>query len=403
MSVFTSKIDILLPSYLKSASESVHQLYGASEALSYLEYIEELAHPAIYLLEYIMSRAPSDIGDVNGVLGGRPQPPSPPTSVYASPSLASPPAPLGPLDLLKKHDIVRSFSEFHIKRDATYIAPVSVDIKDIYNRLRSLPPTTRTSPCTTSLACTSEPVPVHRNDVKLGYIVLNEKEFKHLWDNNEIKLTMVDIPMTHGYPNLCQHIHIHQQATDAINFKITSCILLGSNDKIDVNWKKDYFAQKLYLVALAIMVDEPRTRNILRPYRRDSSQHHVPSIGNVFVILRGPTSQDIYDKVNHPGIVSSHVFDQAAISGPLDSHTHSLISLCAHETMWNKAHRHIQMYFPHVTNIIKWQEEATSTSKTTLGRTSAASSTSTLTTNIMHNKGATITIKYNDDNVMEID
>ena len=73
--MFTSKIDILLPSYLKSASESVHQLYGASEALSYLEYFEELAHPATYLLEYIMSRAASDIGDISGVMGGRPQPP----------------------------------------------------------------------------------------------------------------------------------------------------------------------------------------------------------------------------------------------------------------------------------------------------------------------------------------
>ena len=105
--MFTSKIDILLPSYLKSASESVHQLYGASEALSYLEYIEELAHPATYLLEYIMSRAASDIGDVSGVMGGRPQPPSPPTSVHASPSPA-PPSPLGPLDLLNKPDIIKS-------------------------------------------------------------------------------------------------------------------------------------------------------------------------------------------------------------------------------------------------------------------------------------------------------
>ena len=163
-------------------------------------------------------------------------------------------------------------------------------------------------------------------------------------------------------------------------------------------------------------VDEPRMRNILRPYRRDSSQHqefelnqltstpppHVPSTGNVLVILRGPKSQYIYDKVNHPGIVSSHVFDQTAISGPLNSHAHSLISLCAHDTIWSKAHRHIQMYFLHMMNIIKWLEEATSTSKT-LGRTSATSSTSTLTTNIMHSKGATITIKYNDDNIMEID
>ena len=128
VSVFTSKIDILLPSYLKSASESVHQLHSASEALSYLECIEELAHPAAYLLEYIMSRAPSDIGDISGVMGGRPQPPSPPTSVHASPSPA-PQSPLGPLDLLNKPDIIKGVAEFHIKRDASYIAPASLDIK----------------------------------------------------------------------------------------------------------------------------------------------------------------------------------------------------------------------------------------------------------------------------------
>ena len=94
--VFASKIDIILPSYLKSASESVHQLYCTSEAWSYLEYIEELARPAVRFLEYTMSRAASDISDVSGALGGRPQPPSPPTSVHPSP--ASPPAPLGPLE-----------------------------------------------------------------------------------------------------------------------------------------------------------------------------------------------------------------------------------------------------------------------------------------------------------------
>ena len=228
-------------------------------------------------------------------------------------------------------------------------------------------------------------------------------------------MTNVDIAMTHGYPNLYQHIHIHQQATDAINFKVTSCILLGSNDKIDINWTRDYLGQRTYLVAIAIQADEPRTRNILRPYRRNSSQHqelelnqprstpplHAPSIGNFLVILRGPTSQYIYDKVNHPGIVSSHVFNQTAISGPLNSHACSLISLRACDAIWSKAQCHIQMYFPHMMPIIKRQEEATSTSKT-LGRTSATSSTSTLTTNIMHSKGATITIKYNDD-IMEID
>ena len=221
--------------------------------------------------------------------------------------------------------------------------------------------------------------------------------------------------MQHGYPNLYQHIHLHQQATDAINFKMTSCVLVGSNDKIDINWKKDYLGQNLYLVAINIKVDEPQTRNILRPYRRDSSQHqefelnqptstpplHVQNVGHQLVVLRGPTGQYIFDKVNHPAIISSHVLDQTSISGPLNSNSHSLISLCSHDTIWSKAHRHIHMYFPHMMNIVKWQEDATSTSKT-MGRTSATSSTSTLTTNIMRSKVAIISIKYNDD-VMEID
>ena len=108
-----------------------------------------------------------------------------------------------------------------------------------------------------------------------------------------------------------------------------------------------------------------------------------------------------FGKVNRPAIISSHVFDQTSISGPLNSNSHSLISLCSHDTIWSKAHRHVHVYFPHMMNIVKWQAEATSTSKT-VGRTSATSSTSTLTTNIMHSKGATVTINYNDD-IMEMD
>ena len=50
--------------------------------------------------------------------------------------------------------------------------------------------------------------PLHHNDSKIGYIVLNEKEHNHLYDNDEIKLTNVDIAMQHGYPNLYQHIHL---------------------------------------------------------------------------------------------------------------------------------------------------------------------------------------------------
>ena len=317
---------------------------------------------------------------------------------------------------MTKPDIVKSVSEFHIKGDASYIAPASMDIKDIYNKFDE------TTWNTSDLSLNDlnlryfRSCPLHRNDGKIGYIVLTEKGYQHLWDNDEIKMTNVDIAVSHGYPNLYQHIRIHQQSTDAINFKITSCILVGSNDKIDINWKREYLGERLFLIAINIMVDEPKTRNILRPYRRDSSQHqefelnqptstptpHVPSISNVLVILRGPTGQYIYDKVNHPGIVSSHVLDQTAISGPLNFHAHSLISLCAHDTIWSKAHRHIQMYFPHMMNIIKWQEETTSATSRTMGKTPGTSSTA-LTTNIMHSKGATITINYNDDNTMDID
>ena len=114
---------------------------------------------------------------------------------------------------------------------------------------------------------------LHQNDSKSGYIVLAEREYNHLYDNDEIKLTNVDIALQHGYPNLYQHVHLHQQATDAINFKITSCVLVGSNDKIDIDWKKDYLGQNRYLIAILVKVDEPRTRSILRPYHRDSSQH----------------------------------------------------------------------------------------------------------------------------------
>ena len=192
--------------------------------------------------------------------------------MYPSPSPTSPPQPLGPLDLLKKHDIVRSFSEFHIKRDATYVAPPSMDIKEIYNRLEEpvLQPDWNLEDIILRYfrAC-----PLHQNDSKMGYIVLTEKEDNHLYDNDEIKLTNVNIAMQYGYPNLYQHIHLHQQATDAINVKITSCVVVGSNEKVDINWKKDCLGQNLYLIAILIEVDEPRTRNILHPHRRDSSQH----------------------------------------------------------------------------------------------------------------------------------
>ena len=174
----------------------------------------------------------------------------------------------------------------------------------------------------------------------MGYIVLTEKEYNHLYDNDEIKLTNVDIAMQHGYPNLYQHIHLHQQATDAINFKITSCVLVGSNDKIDINWKKDFLGQNLYLIAIAIKVDEPRTRNILRPYRRDSSQHqefelnqptstpplHVQSVGHQWYFVDQQPSTSLTKSTIQPSSpvtsLTRHQFQH------LSTPTHIRSSVC---------------------------------------------------------------------------
>ena len=82
---------------------------------------------------------------------------------------------------MKKCDIMRSFAEFHIKRDVptlhkfeepTFAQDLGLEHYILrYFRAR----------------------PLHQNDQKIAYIVLSEKEYKHLWDNDEIKLTNVDI------------------------------------------------------------------------------------------------------------------------------------------------------------------------------------------------------------------
>ena len=152
-----------------------------------------------------------------------------------------------------------------------------------------------------------------------------------------------------------------------INFKLTSCLLLGGNKKIDNNINEEFLCQQLYRVAFLVKVDEPPTRNILRPYRRESSQHqefelnqpaskqplHNNEVGHVLSIIEGPTGKYIFKKVHSPQISSTHLFEQAI-----------------------------------------------STSERTLMGTSSLR-TLTLTTNIIHSKEATTTIKYSDD--MEVD
>ena len=224
---------ILLPFDIKLASESVCQLYRTSpEACSYLDCLEHCAQPTVQFCQYIMStatKATSDIGDIGGVVGGVVNPKSPHPS--SQPSPASPPQPLGPLDSIRKHNI-KMFSAFHIKRDATYLAPPSVDIKDIYNQSFTpiLDPNLDTFEAIGKYfrAC-----PHHQSDQKNAYFVLYDDEFRYLESHNKIQLTNVDPLLQAGYPSLYQHIHLHQQTTDTINFRITSSLLLGANDKIE--------------------------------------------------------------------------------------------------------------------------------------------------------------------------
>ena len=80
----------------------------------------------------------------------------------------------------------------------------------------------------------------------------------------------------------------------------------------------------------------------------------------------------------------------------MNSNADSMVNLDNHDNIWFKAHRHIPSYFSHMLHIIKWQDKTARASERTMVGIST-SLTSTLITNIIHSKGATITIKYSDD------
>ena len=131
--------------------------------------------------------------------------------------------------------------------------------------------------------------------------------------------------------------------------------------------KEEFLRQQLYLVAILVKTDEPRTRNILRPYKKESSIHqefelnqptwaqplHINDTGHVLSIIEGPTGKYIFKKAHNPQISSSRLFDQTSISGPLNSNAHSFVNLVNHETIWSKAHPHICTYFSHMMHIVK--------------------------------------------------
>ena len=192
--------------------------------------------------------------------------------------------------------------------------------------------------------------PLHRNDTKIGYIVLSEKEYQTSLGQRRDQVdqrrhrddTWLPEPLpAHPHTSAGYRCHQLQRLPHAscwdqttrltstgrrITSGRTSTSLPSPSRWMNLERGTSYD----HTVETAVNIKSSNSTSPSTP------PLHAPSIGNVLVILRGPTSQDIYDKVNHPGIVSSHVFDQTAIPGPLNSHAHSLISLCAHDTIWSK-------------------------------------------------------------------
>ena len=78
-----------------------------------------------------------------------------------------------------------------------------------------------------------------------------------------------------GFPTLYQHIHLHQQATDAINFKITPWLLLEANDKIADNLKETFLQQQLYLICN--LVKQVNLRHVAFCVHTAESLHNIRS------------------------------------------------------------------------------------------------------------------------------
>ena len=93
------------------------------------------------------------------------------------------------------------FSEFRIKRDANYIAPASMDIKDIYNKFEE-PITKPDLNIEQVIAEYFRACPPRQNDHKLAYIILYGNEYHYFDQQDRIQLTNIDPLLQVGYLNL---------------------------------------------------------------------------------------------------------------------------------------------------------------------------------------------------------
>ena len=150
--------------------------------------------------------------------------------------------------------------------------------------------------------------------------MLCSDEWKHLESTGHIQLSNVDLLMQQGPPNLYQHTHLHQQATQTVNLKITSSLPLEANDKISDHIMDKFLQQQLYLTCILVKTDEPQAHHVLRSYSRQPSQHQefklnqptsaqplsINDIGYLLRVIKAPTAGNIFKKVHTPQISSSH-------------------------------------------------------------------------------------------------
>ena len=105
---------------------------------------------------------------------------------------------MAPLDYLQKHNTMKIFSEFHIERDSSYLAPPSTDILDIDN-LFSTPVVDANIDMGQLIVQYLRQCPPHQSDQRIAYIVLCSDEWRQLEATGHIQLSNIDPLMQQGF------------------------------------------------------------------------------------------------------------------------------------------------------------------------------------------------------------
>ena len=220
----------------------------------------------------------------------------------------------------------------------------------------------------------------------IAYIVLCLDEFRHFEATSHIHPSNVSQLMQHGFLNLYQHIQLHLQAADAINFKITSSLLLRANDKFPTTSRRRSYHNSSTSCASWSRQMNLRHIKFYVHTQRESSQHQefelnqptsvqpmsINDIGRALCVIEGPSAKHIFKKLHAPEISSSRLFDHPSISGPSSQQCAQLgQARQPRHHLVKSTLSHLYLLPAHI-HIIKWQEQAASISEKTLMGTSVS-------------------------------